>query len=201
MLKKYVFAACCFTLLGLFGCGVSQEDFDKKAEELDSAKQEIAKLEEQIKEKDGRIAELEKEQGADAKKLETLQQDVEAANKKVEQAAQEEKNQAANLSRSKAEMEALNKKVGTLQDLLAERENQIALLEERFDDVAQDLDTFRNLSKKNSKDLKKMGVALEQKDALLTDKDNQIKALMEQLELLQEGGNRGPDNIQELLKK
>ena len=51
-------------ILGFFlvtmGCCVSKEDFEKKVGELETAKQENAKLEDLLKDNEAKIAELEK---------------------------------------------------------------------------------------------------------------------------------------------
>ena len=55
--KKNVLLILASFLL-LVGCGVSQDEFDKKVSELEAAKQKNEKLEQTIREKDSKISEL-----------------------------------------------------------------------------------------------------------------------------------------------
>ena len=60
MKSKLFIGFLCTILLALNGCGISKEEYEEKVASLDAAKQETAKLESQLKEKDAKIAELEK---------------------------------------------------------------------------------------------------------------------------------------------
>ena len=69
MRQKYFLVVSAILILGFSGCGVSEEEYEKKVGELESAKQQVAKLESQIKEKDDKIKELEKSKEEGAKNI------------------------------------------------------------------------------------------------------------------------------------
>ena len=64
------------------GC-VSKTDYNEKLQELETAKQDMAKLEEQLKERDAGLASLKSENKKAVRQVTTLQRELEAAREKT----------------------------------------------------------------------------------------------------------------------
>ena len=134
------------------GC-VSKTNYNEKLQELETAKQNMAKLEEQLKERDARIASLKSENEKATRQVTTLQQEFEAAREKTRQTADGGKRKDDELKQAKRSLENVGRKLSGLRGMLADREGEIKGLEETINDLATDLGIFRSLTTKNKKKL------------------------------------------------
>lgn len=201
MKLKHFLVLVCIMILGFSGCGVSEEDFEEKVGELESAKQEIVKLENQVKEKDTKIAELEKSRGEDAKKLAAFQQEIDSGQKKKDA-----------LDKYVREMGTLRSQNASIQQQLTEKAARMTQLQGLFNqktgalaDVQSQLDKLQLSSLGSDSELSSLKALVSSKDVALNDKDaqinakdsellkknSQIDALMKQLDSLKKGNFPG----------
>ena len=209
MRQKYFLVLGCVLILGFSGCGVSKEDYENKKAELERAKQDMGKLENQMKEKDAKITELEKGKEKDAERLAALKQEIETLQKKSEdmsgtKAKELEKYESAldklrsqntsfqqqlaekteSLSQLRGLLSQKEKSLGEIQALLHEKTGALADMQSQLDKFQMSaLGTTSELNNLktlvNSKDN-----ALKQKDAQITAKDSELQEKNSQIETL-----------------
>ncbi len=197
MKPKHFLIIVCIMILGFSGCGVSEEDFEEKVGELESAKQEVVKLENQVKEKDAKISELEKRRRADAKKLAAIQQEIDSGQKKKE-----------TLEKYVGAMDALRSQNASIQQQLTEKAARMSHLQSQLDKLqlsslgsASELSSLKALVSSKDAALNDKDAQIIAKNSELLKKNSQIEALMKQLEALKMGNFPGLEGAGGLLPK
>jgi chromosome segregation ATPase len=211
MKPKHFLILVCVMMLGFSGCGVSQEDFDAKVEELESAKQAVVKLEDQLKEKDAKIAELERSRGEDRKKLAALQQEIGSAQKNKETLDKYMREMGSLRSQNASIQQQLTEKAANivqLQGLLNDKTGVLADLQAQFDKLklsslgsTSELSDLKTLVSSKDAALKDKDAQINAKDSELQKKNSQIAELMKQLEALKGGSIPGMGGAGGLLQR
>ena len=160
MKRKYFLAVSAILIFGISGCGVSKEDYEEKVGELDSANQQVVKLENQLKEKDVKITELEKSKGEEAKKLAALQKELDTAQKKAEEMAA---TKTKELDEYVGAMDKLRSQNTSIQQQLTEKSESLAIVQGVLID--------------KEKSIKEIQELLSQKTGALTDLQSQLDKL------------------------
>jgi chromosome segregation ATPase len=211
MKPKHFLILVCVMMLGFSGCGVSQEDFDAKVEELESAKQAVVKLEDQLKEKDAKFAELERSRGEERKKLAALQQEIGSAQKNKETLDKYMREMGSLRSQNASIQQQLTEKAANivqLQGLLNDKTGVLADLQAQFDKLklsslgsTSELSDLKTLVSSKDAALKDKDAQINAKDSELQKKNSQIAELMKQLEALKGGSIPGMGGAGGLLQR
>lgn len=185
MKSRYLGIIMCILILGFSGCGVSKDDFEAKVEELEEAKQQVINLEAQLKDRDAKIAELEKIGGEKAQAA--LDKYTKELDSLRSQNASFEKQLADNAAKMTQVQDLLNQKTGAMADL----QSQLDKLKLSSLGSTSELSDLKALVSSKDSALKDKDAQLTAKDSELQQKDGQIAELMKQLEALKKGDVSG----------
>lgn len=188
MRPKYYLIVVCFILFGFSGCGVSNDDFEAKVEELEAAKQQVITLEAQLKEKEAKIAAMGKSSGESAQKeKEALDKYANEMNKLRSQNAAFQKQLTEKTAKMTQLQDLLNQKTGALANVQA----QLDKLKLSSLGSASELSDLKAIVSSKDAALKDKDAQISAKDSQLQKKDSQIAELMKQLEALKKGDVSG----------